>query len=292
MIEPQRTNPGRVYLCAPTHLLLHHGSLPPWFQRRHGSAIQLGFRPTDHSFTFYLASLCSLHNETVNIWSHLIGSLAFLSLLFDDSDSYMIAYRLASAACFFTSAMYHTFMPANERVYARLQRLDYASIFVLIGVSAIPWYSVEYACSRTLELVAVVSTAGMIILLAWLVGTQDWFAKDTAWGRLVRVVAFSAFACTCTIFGGMATIVLDFSPQPYFEAERWIAINLWIVTVLYVAGPVIYATGVPERWRPGTVFDLVGASHQAMHVCVVAAALINGWCMQRARALMGDVTDC
>ena len=81
-------------------------------------------------------------------------------------------------------------MPVNERVYARLQRIDYASIFVLIGVSAIPWYSVEYACSNSLEIAAVVTTAAVCLLLAWLVGTQDWFAKDTPKGKVLRVIAF------------------------------------------------------------------------------------------------------
>jgi adiponectin receptor len=30
----------------------------------------------------------------------------------------------------------------------------------------------------------------------------------------------------------------------------------------------MYATGVPERFKPG-MFDLLGASHQIFHVCIV-----------------------
>ena len=69
---------------------------------------------------------------------------------------------------------------------------------------------------------------------------------------------------------------------------------MWIVTLLYVVAPVAYAAQWPERRRPGggLFFDLLGASHQIMHVCVLAAALLNGWCMERARALREEVRLC
>ena len=38
-------------------------------------------------------------------------------------------------------------------------------------------------------------------------------------------------------------------------------------------GAVVYATRVPERWKPGA-FDLAGHSHQLFHLAVIAAALV------------------
>ena len=63
------------------------------------------------------------------------------------------------------------------------------------------------------------------------------------------------------------------------------------MTALYILGPAVYASGWPERKRPGT-FDLLGASHQIMHISVLAAALLNGWCMQRSRELRTVVHLC
>ena len=83
--------------------------------------------------------------------------------------------------------------------------------------------------------------------------------------------------------GGLA-IFVGFSPLPYFRADAAIAPVLWTVAVLYIAGPLAYASSVPERLRPRT-FDYVGASHQVLHLCVLAAALLNDWCMQRTREL-------
>jgi len=290
--QPQVRALAPLDLCR--HDLLRHDDMPSWFQRLHGPAIQIGYRPTTRSASFYLSTLVSLHNETMNIWSHVLGVVAFVVLLiFGDraDDLYMITYRLASAATFLASAAYHTLLPINERVYARLQRLDYAAIFILIGASAIPYYSIEYACSATLELAAVVTTAAMMLVLAFLVGTQDWFARDTPRGRLVRVAAFSAFALTCVVFGGLA-VLTGFSPKPYIEADPAIGVGLRLVSALYVAGPVAYAFAWPERLGPGAFTDLFGASHQIMHVCVLGGALVNGWCMERALNLRDVVTSC
>lgn len=41
--------------------------------------------------------------------------------------------------------------------------------------------------------------------------------------------------------------------------------------IFYGLGVVVYATRVPERWKPGK-FDLVGNSHQLFHVLVIAGA--------------------
>lgn len=41
--------------------------------------------------------------------------------------------------------------------------------------------------------------------------------------------------------------------------------------ILYGLGALVYATRIPERWKPGT-FDIIGNSHQLFHCLVVAGA--------------------
>ncbi|KAF0291092.1 Adiponectin receptor protein [Amphibalanus amphitrite] len=43
---------------------------------------------------------------------------------------------------------------------------------------------------------------------------------------------------------------------------------------LYVAGALLYAFRVPERWFPGKC-DIYFQSHQIFHVLVVAAAMVH-----------------
>ncbi|KAH6635625.1 hemolysin-III related-domain-containing protein [Chaetomium sp. MPI-SDFR-AT-0129] len=58
--------------------LLHWDDLPPW--RRDNPSILQGYRPTSQSWRGSLRSLGYLHNESVNIWTHLLGAV-FVSLL-------------------------------------------------------------------------------------------------------------------------------------------------------------------------------------------------------------------
>lgn len=271
--------------------LLPLDDLPQWLVQLHGPSIRLGYRPAQRPLYYYFGSLFEWHNEFINAWSHLFGAMIFvLQICIQPLDAYMLCYRLGAVGCFFTSVSYHIFYPLNAGVYARLQRADYAGIFVLIGVSAIPYYSVEFYCQPRLEAAAVATTAVAMLVLAALVATQEWFGKSTPRGKLMRVVAFSSFAMTCVVFGALA-LFGGFSPLPYFRADPMLAVALWTATALYVLGPVVYASAFPERFRPGR-FDFIGTSHQTMHVAVLAAALLNDWCMERMRALRVEVRLC
>ena len=75
------------------------------------------------------------------------------------------------------------------------------------------------------------------------------------------------------------------------ERDANLAVGLWCSTACWIAGPAIYAFGWPEQRRPGT-FDLLGASHQTMHVLVLAGAIINGWCIERSLQLREVVDLC
>lgn len=50
--------------------------------------------------------------------------------------------------------------------------------------------------------------------------------------------------------------------------------RLLVMYAIYAVGFVAYVFRVPERWAPGS-FDLVGNSHQVMHVMVVVGAIYH-----------------
>lgn len=55
------------------YALLHWDDLPAW--RRDNAYILGGYRPTSHSYMASLGSVLGIHNESVNIWTHLAGAL-------------------------------------------------------------------------------------------------------------------------------------------------------------------------------------------------------------------------
>ncbi|KAL1894955.1 hypothetical protein Sste5346_005642 [Sporothrix stenoceras] len=56
------------------YALLNWDDLPEW--RRDNAYILGGYRPTSHSYAASLGSVLGIHNESVNIWTHLAGALA------------------------------------------------------------------------------------------------------------------------------------------------------------------------------------------------------------------------
>ena len=53
------------------------------------------------------------------------------------------------------------------------------------------------------------------------------------------------------------------------------------VLALLLFGGLLYVKCIPERWSHGT-FDLVGRSHQIMHVCIVLAHVYEFWYIREA----------
>lgn len=105
-------------------------TLPEWMHK--DVHITHGYRPATNSFRHCYHSLWYLHNETVNIWSHLATGIVFLGLLvwsnlpdwhggyrFADSDLRAVqAYLLGVTICLFFSVRYlpplSTFTPSSS----------------------------------------------------------------------------------------------------------------------------------------------------------------------------------
>lgn len=131
-------------------LLVLWEDLPAW--RRDNAFILTGYRADSGSYLGSARSLLYLHNESVNIWTHLVGAVAFPAAgwwLYQT-----VAPRYASAtpsdvlvfACFFAgaavclgmSATYHTLCNHSESVARWGNKLDYSGIICLIVGSYVP----------------------------------------------------------------------------------------------------------------------------------------------------------
>jgi adiponectin receptor len=121
-----------------------------WQQDNH--YIVSGYRPASSSYISSLFSLSYLHNESVNIYTHLLGSLAFLcasGILYRVLGSrYQTATRedvyafscffLGAVACLGMSATFHTISNHSHTVAKWGNQLDYAGIVLLIWGSFVP----------------------------------------------------------------------------------------------------------------------------------------------------------
>ncbi len=130
-----------------TSRLDSHLFVPPC---NHFPFITEGYR-VNHSFWEATSSILSLHNETMNIWSHAIGFLCVLligweylfnNVCFNQDDKYGLffiqVYIFCAVVCLFFSAIYHWYGCISESCYGTLLRLDLTGIAILVGGSYFP----------------------------------------------------------------------------------------------------------------------------------------------------------
>jgi adiponectin receptor len=131
--------------------------IPLWMRDNH--YIQTGYRPQSNSYRKSASSITYLHNESVNIWTHLLGAglaaITAIVMYFTIQPRFKMATRedvmvfscffLGCVACLGMSATYHTLLNHSDAVARFGQRLDHIGIVVLIWGSFVP--SIYYGFS-------------------------------------------------------------------------------------------------------------------------------------------------
>lgn len=143
--------------------LVSWDDLPSW--RRDNAFIHGSYRRTTPSYLHAAQSLLYLHNESVNIWSHLIGSALFLgsaayiwAVVHPRYLEYATAGDVAAFSCFFVgaivclgmSATYHALVDHSEQVSKWGNKLDYTGIVALIVGSYVPALYYGFFCQPVL----------------------------------------------------------------------------------------------------------------------------------------------
>lgn len=256
--------------------LLHWDDLPHW--QKDNQHIHTGYRPASFSLLLSLQSLTYLHNETVNIYSHLLPSLlavpAAVWLHRVLAPRYETASRadLVAFGCFFAgaafclgmSATYHTISNHSPFVARVGNAFDYVGIVGLIVGSFVPSVYFGFYCAPELQqrYWTMICTLGLGCAV---VSILPWF-RTPRW-RPFRAAMFVSMGLSAVfpVIHGLQLYGLD-------QMMRQIGLG-WLLLqgFLYILGAGIYAARVPERLRPGK-FDLWGSSHQIFHVLVVCAA--------------------
>jgi adiponectin receptor len=256
--------------------LLHWDDLPHWQRDNHH--IHRGYRPASSSYFVSFQSLGYIHNETVNIYTHLLPCLLSLPLgywLYRElrpryetaSHSDVIAFAcffLGAAFCLGMSATYHTISNHSPTVSRIGNALDYIGIVGLITGSFIPSVYYGFYCAPAFQRLywGMIITIGIGCTCVCIIPrfrTAEW--------RPFRASMFVAMGLSAVF--PVAHGLMSYGVE---QMTRQIGL-FWLVLqgFLYILGAVLYAARVPERLWPGK-FDILGSSHQIFHVLVVCAA--------------------
>ncbi|KAI0202142.1 hemolysin-III related-domain-containing protein [Astrocystis sublimbata] len=224
--------------------LISYLELPVWHQDN--PFIRHGYRSISRSTTACIRSLTYLHNETLNIYTHLIPAalalfvgeawvLAYLGRQYEDlgaRDYAIFAVLLSAAAvCLGISSAYHTLMSHSQEVEARWLRLDFVGIIVLIVGSFVSGIYVGFWCEPTERKIywAMSASLGVVSSLVMLMPTLQ--------GPRWRTLRLSVFIVTG--LSGFAPIIQSvLSSLSFFDVART---SLHIVHIPMQALNALYA---------------------------------------------------
>lgn len=250
-----------------------------------------GYVKETNSVTKCVRSLNLLHNETVNIWSHLVPSIIYLALLigftdfvlekklvqilgvnhhFMDTIDYVMVniFLLGAFLCLFCSSCYHCFKQHSESVSVLWSKADYMGIIILISTSIISllYYGFHdhlFLCKFFTVITTIFGATCGVFVLNDRFNHKDW--------KLVRASFFVLFAAS-----GLLPIITGFF---IFGMENSIKrVQLLYVlfeAVCYITGAIIYGFKIPECYYNPGKFDYFFNSHQIFHICCVAGSIFH-----------------
>lgn len=253
--------------------------LPSW--QRDNEYILSGYRPASMSFCQSFRSLGYLHNETVNIYSHLIGSVLFVALAFYFYGQVYPRYSNANfadilvfstfyfgvAICFLLSATFHIVANHSERVAIFGNQLDYLGVVVLMWGSTLPTVYYGFYCDQKLQKVYWVIVS--ILAIACAITTFNARFRHPSL-RPYRTIMYAGLGLSSIIFVIHGVVKHGWKTQNYRMSLDWMI----LMASLNFIGAFTYAARIPERWYPRT-FDIYGGSHQIFHVMVILAGLAH-----------------
>ncbi|CAN1811848.1 Heptahelical transmembrane protein 3 [Linum perenne] len=228
-------------------------------------------------------SVFSWHNETLNIWTHLLGFLIFAGLtvvsflgrteelggfLTSFSRWPWFVYLAGAMGCLICSSLSHLLACHSKTFNLFFWRLDYAGISLMIVSSFYAPIYYIFNCIPTarffyLSTITIVGALAIVTLLSPALSSPNY--------RRFRATLFLVMGFSGVVPAGHAVYLLW--DHPIVSISVLLEV---IMAVLYAAGTGFYVSRIPERWKPGA-FDIAGQSHQIFHVFVVLAAVAHSF---------------
>jgi len=230
-------------------------------------------------FSFFLCfkSLFRLHNETLNIWTHLFGLLYFtysfisaLSTLFSQPNVSFAAtylffiFYLTSISSMFLSTVYHLCNCHCERSNVFFYRCDLLGIVLQIAGSYTVGLYYAFICYPKIQFLYGIIVGSLLII-------------STVVNNIHRCAGEKYHSCRSFLLASIVLFGVIPSAHWYFIATS-LQYDLFCLRVLamlgfYSLGFIFYYSHFPETCNPGK-YDIWFHSHQFWHICVFLAVYI------------------
>ena len=270
--------------CCGCHLipnspeLLDYFHIPEWY--KYNSHIVYGYRPTSN-FKKLTASIFSIHNETFNIWTHLLGAILFIFLfiysLIDGSNNNIYdnlsvdIFLISTIICFSFSTIMHTYFPMSKKICRILANFDYFGICLLIAGSYVPFIYYTFYCYFKIR------TFYLIMLGIITIGSFPIILNHHC-PQKIRSLIYITLGLYGVIPIVHKFIVMNHHQENIFLTELCL---IGLVAFFYITGVLFYTIHIPEIIHEN-LFNYYLSSHQIFHMCTIAGAVTHYFAIEYA----------
>jgi adiponectin receptor len=257
------------------------------------------YRPPCYSYMSCYKSLFYIHNETGNVYTHLVGAVFFTVFYLCTVYLYVPELKkveflekvsivmsvIGGLTCMCFSWHFHLFSAHSLKVNRNWLTCDFIGIVSLIYTTGLPLSYYSFYCYPEFraKYMAVSAIIGAVSFLSIL---NPIFSRDEY--RLIRSTLFLFLSISELIPVGYGLIKYNRDILFNYLSFNWYAAG----ALLYLIGLILYAKRIPEIYYPG-LFDLVGHSHQLFHSLILVASIsFYVGIMKSANAFNSDPDVC
>ena len=283
----RKRSAGRLTLAAshddPEDKLLLQTQLPDWYLIRQ-LAVVGGYRQPAPPLTTFL-SLFRWHNETLNIYTHLLPGIYFFMVLCGLSSqpyylasstearlTMALAYLVCTLCCFCSAAM-HLMYPVNAFFLYWLERIDQVGIVLInLGKQMVDNYILCMLLLRSpqLWLYCACAISALAIFVSARIMTEP--SAGLYWALVYPGLTNGPIATAVFIYSRFVVAKLS-ANGVNTDSLNTIAWASFYCTLWVVAAGNFYMHQFPEKyWNPRRVFDYF-SSHTMMHSTTIAGIL-------------------
>ena len=244
-----------------------------------------GYRRTHQSWKYYLSSIFHIHNETFNIWTHLIGAvivgfqIVVYYRIYETAQSELrwtvLGYGFCVISALTFSSIAHLIHSKSRHINYTVFLIDYLgvcfwvygtgimTVFGISEASIYPYvkdYYLKWQCFCTL------------INYVNICAAKLWYAHDLGNPRRTIMVVGG--------IGGQFTMnSIPFSWRYYtcmIDQNCHISSlnHVTYVILMFFIVALLFMLRQPEKTWPGK-FDIIGGSHQLFHIAVIFAQTVE-----------------
>lgn len=262
---------------------LRDAEVPHFFRERY---IHTGYRALHQGWRYYFLSLFQRHNETVNVWTHLLGALAVLirmaqlaetvDFLHDPHSWPLLVLLLSSVTYMAFSAVAHLLSAKSELHNYAFFFLDYVGVAQYQYGSAVVhyYYAIEESWYRQVGGIFMPFASFLCCLscLGCCYGKYQTYGLPS-WVRKIGQVVPSALAYTWDTGPVFHRIGFWFLSWREEGAGNDTAVSFHCGQVIFFLSAAFFFTyPLPESLFPGHC-DFLGQGHQLFHVFLVLCTL-------------------